>query len=261
MCRASCGARARDYAELAEGLFRPAFGAVLGALEIGPGTRLLDVGCGTGLAAQIAAERGATVAGLDAAEASVAIARERTPGGDFRVGEMEALPWPDETFDAVTGFNAFQLAADPANALREAGRVARAGGRVAMLVWGDPRRCDTVTAVAALGPLLPPAPGAAPPIPFSEPGRIERMMERAGLAALTGGEVDCAHEFADLATAVRALMSAGIAVVATRHAGDEAVRRVLAEALARFRTARGGYRQCNRFRYVVAAAGSVARAG
>jgi ubiquinone/menaquinone biosynthesis C-methylase UbiE len=104
-----------------EPFVRPLYEAVFDAADVEAGTRLLDVGCGPGLAAQLAAKRGAHVAGLDAAGASLEFAGERTPQGDFRVGEMEDLPWPDNTFDVVTGFNAFQYAADVVNALREAG--------------------------------------------------------------------------------------------------------------------------------------------
>jgi SAM-dependent methyltransferase len=255
MSRGACGERARDYAELAEGLFRPAYEAVFGAAGVGPGTRLLDVACGPGLAAMLAARRGAAVAGLDAAEASAAIARERTPGGDFRVGEMEALPWPDDAFDVVGGFNSFQFAANLVGALREARRVARPGGRVAMLVWGRAEEVELVAVVGAVGRFLPPPPpDAEPPIPLAEPGRVEALLERAGLAPLAGGEVACPFAFVDLAMAVRALMSAGPMVAAARRAGDEEVRRAVAEALAPFGTADGGYRLRNTLRYVFGAA-------
>ena len=246
------GARARDYADFAEVMFRPAFEAGLAAVGIGPGIKLLDVGCGTGLATYLAARCGATVAGLDAAEASVAIARERMPEGDFRVGEMEKLPWPDGSFDAVTGFNSFQFAADPANALREAARVTRPGGRVLMLIWGRPQACETISVVGALGPLLPPpAPGAPAPVPLFEPGRVEGLLERAGLTPLASAEVEADHEFPDLDTAVRAITSAGIAVVAIRRSGIEAVQRAISQAFAPFRTGEGAYRQRNTFRYTI----------
>jgi ubiquinone/menaquinone biosynthesis C-methylase UbiE len=133
------GARTRDYANLAEGCFRPAYERVFAETEVRPGTRLLDVGCGPGLAAQIAAQRGAHVAGLDAAEASLAIAREQTPSGDFRRGDMQHLPWADRSFDVVTGFNAFQFADDPLRAVQEARRVLAPGGRLAIVVWGRAR--------------------------------------------------------------------------------------------------------------------------
>lgn len=249
------GAGAQDYAAIVEGMQRPLYGRVFDEAGVGAGTRLLDVGCGPGLAAQLASERGAQVAGLDAAEAAVTIARERTPGGDFRLGEMEALPWPDNSFDVVTGFNAFQYAASVVSALREARRAARPGGRVAMAVWGRAEECEIVATIAALGKLLPPPPAGAPgPFALSAPGRVEGLLQEAGLAPLSSGEVDCVFAFPDLETAVRGHMSAGPAALATRRASPEAVRQAIAESLAAFRTSDGGYRQRNRFRYVIAAA-------
>ena len=72
---------------------------------VGPGTRLLDIACGSGYAASVAAGRGATVAGLDASEALIAIAQARTPDADFRVGDMFELPFEDDRFDVATSFN------------------------------------------------------------------------------------------------------------------------------------------------------------
>ncbi|MBK6569620.1 MAG: class I SAM-dependent methyltransferase [Burkholderiales bacterium] len=60
---------------------------------MGPTTTYLDVGCGAGMAAQIAAERGAKVAGLDASPSLLAIARERVRTAEFLVGELENLPF------------------------------------------------------------------------------------------------------------------------------------------------------------------------
>jgi len=88
-------ARTRDYADLAEDSFRSVYERVLAEASVEPGTRLLDIGCGPGLAAHIAHDRGANVAGIDAAEDSIGIAHLRTPQGDFRVGDMQNLPWPD----------------------------------------------------------------------------------------------------------------------------------------------------------------------
>ena len=78
------GARARDWAELQEGQCRPVYEAVLDRLKVGPAMAYLDAGCGAGMAAQMAQERGAKVSGLDASEPLLAIARERVPGGTVR---------------------------------------------------------------------------------------------------------------------------------------------------------------------------------
>jgi ubiquinone/menaquinone biosynthesis C-methylase UbiE len=105
------GARATDWAEIQEGTCRPVAG-------LKPGTAYLDAGCGAGMAAQIAAERGAQVFGLDAAPNLVEIARGRMPGGEFYLGDLESLPFPDKKFDLVTGFNSFQYAGNPGGRTR-----------------------------------------------------------------------------------------------------------------------------------------------
>jgi SAM-dependent methyltransferase len=203
----------------------------------------------------LAYTRGARVAGLDAAEASLEIARERAPEGDFRAGELEYLPWADNTFDVVTGFNSFQYAADVVNALREARRVARPRGRVAMAVWGRAEDCETVATLTALSKFLPPpSPGSPGPFALSAPGRVEGLLELAGLSPLASAVVDCLFEFPDLETAVRGTMSSGPAAAAIQQAGAEAVRQAIAESLAPFRTSGGGYCQRNRFRHVIATA-------
>src|SRR3954454_696837 len=166
------GARARDWAEVQEGQVRPLYDAVFDAVRVDQYTRLLDVGCGAGMAAEIAAERGARVAGLDAAEGLLEVARERVPDGDFRSGDMEDLPFDHDAFSVVTGFNAFQFAGDPAAALREAARVAEPGAPIAVATWGRPDQCEAATVLktaSELGP--PPPPGPAPgPFALSEPG-------------------------------------------------------------------------------------------
>ncbi len=85
------GARARDWADIQEGTVRPVFEAVLERTAVGPETRYLDIGCGAGMAAQIAASRGADVAGIDAADAILEIARARTHEASFQQGDIEEL--------------------------------------------------------------------------------------------------------------------------------------------------------------------------
>ncbi len=104
------GARAYDWAELQEVQNRPAFVAAFERMGLQPGATYLDVGCGSGLAVQIAAARGATVAGLDASPNLIAIARERTPTGEFHIGDLESLPFADHTL-AQRGLRSSGLAA------------------------------------------------------------------------------------------------------------------------------------------------------
>jgi ubiquinone/menaquinone biosynthesis C-methylase UbiE len=80
----------------------PANESLFDRLAVDAGVRLLDIACGSGFAASIAARRGALVAGLDASEQLITIAAARTPSGNFQVGDMFALPFPDGSFDVAT---------------------------------------------------------------------------------------------------------------------------------------------------------------
>ena len=236
------GARARDWADNQEGQTRPVFEAALERTGVGPGTNYLDVGCGAGVAAQLAAARGARVSGIDAAEAMIAIARENVPGGDFNVGDLEALPFADATFDVVAGFNAFQYAANPAIALREAGRVTKAGGWIVVTVWGPPEGMPAASVVRALGPLLPAPPHGAPgPFALSDEATLRAFVADASLEPVEVFDVDCEWTYSDEATAIRALNSAGVATRAMEHSGEAAVVEAQRVALAPFRQADGRF--------------------
>jgi SAM-dependent methyltransferase len=248
------GARATDWSELAEPGQVPFYEAVFDALALGPGTCLLDVGCGAGLALQLAAKRGATVSGLDAADGLVAVARRRNPEADVRTGELEELPFPEDAFSAATSFNAVQYATDPVAALREIHRVVAEDSPVAVLTWGPPERCEMRDVLGAIGGLLPPPPpGAGGPFALSAPGALEDLLSRAGLRVERDAEVDTPYVYPDVPTAVRAQAASGPAVRAAQHAGEGALHTALDEVMQRHR--RGSeVRFENVFRYVLARA-------
>ncbi len=247
------GSRARDWADIQEGGAMPAYVAALERVGVGVGTAYLDAGCGAGMAARVAAERGAQVSGIDAAPPLVAIARERVPVGDFREGELQELPFADRRFDVVTGFNSFQYAADPVAALREARRVTKPGGRVVVMTWGEPEGMEMASIVAALRPLLPPPPpGAGGPFALSEEAKLRAFVRDAGLADAEVFDVACPYTYGDLETGVRGLNSAGVAVRAMEHSGEAAVSEAHASALAPFRQPDGSYRAMASFRCLLA---------
>jgi SAM-dependent methyltransferase len=245
--------RADDWARIQEPLMRPAFEAGLDALTITPGTRLLDVGCGSGLALRLAADRGATVSGLDASSALLEHARRRVPGAPLLQGELEELPFADDSFDVVTGFNSFQYAARPAAALGEAARVLAPGGCVLYLNWAPPERCEAAGYLAAIGALLPPPPPGAPgPFALSDQDAIVRVFDEAGLAIGSTADVTVVWSYPDEATAIAGLMAAGPIVWAINHSGEDAVVAATKEFLEPFRSD-DGYAITNVFRYAIGA--------
>lgn len=249
------GMQARNWADLMEKMTLPIYRVVLDRTNVSRGMRLLDIGCGTGMATQLAAALGAQVNGLDASEAELIIARERVPDGDFRCGEMEELRYDDASFDVVTAFNSLQFAEDPLHALREARRVAKPGGYVAIAVWGRMQDCEiAVTLKAAMASLPPPPAGARGPFSLSEPGKLETLMEEAGMVVSTRGDVSCPFTYPDDEIAWKTISSAGPIAVAIRAVGEEDIKQAVLASLVPFRMPDGGYRQESLIHYAISVA-------
>jgi SAM-dependent methyltransferase len=248
------GARADDWARTEEQQL-PAYEEAIRRVGLEPGRRVLDIGCGSGVFLGLAAELGAEPSGLDASETLLGLARRRVPEADLRIGDMELLPYDDDEFDLVTGFTSFFFAADLVAALREAGRVAKPGAPVVVQVWGRPERCDVEAMKAVARPFLPGRPADAPaPPPLWQPGVLEEIATLAGLSPSFAFDFSFAYEYPDEETLGRLLMApAGLASL-VGPGREPAVRAQIVEAMAPHRTARGGYRLENEFRYLVAGA-------
>jgi ubiquinone/menaquinone biosynthesis C-methylase UbiE len=138
--------RARNPAEIYDACFVPALFARWGPVvcaEAGvrKGDRVLDVACGTGALTVAAADivgLAGSVVGLDASPEMLSVARRKPVPVEWLEGRAEALPLPDNAFDAVVSQFGFMFFEDKPQALREMVRVLRPGGRLAVAV------CDAV---------------------------------------------------------------------------------------------------------------------
>lgn len=249
------GARALDWSELQEPLFRPVYEAVFKRAGLQAGMHYLDVGCGAGLAVQMAGKLGAKVSGIDAAQSLLDIAKARSPNADLQLGDLEELPFGDGRFDMVTGFNAFQYAGNPVRALGEAKRVAKPGANVVIVTWGPPEGMQAASLVAALRPVLPPPPPGAPgPFALSNEATLRAFAAQAGLAPIEMFDVESPWHYASLDHGLRGLKSAGVGVRAIEHSGEDKVDDAHRQALAPFAQADGSYRVAATFRCLIARA-------
>ena len=126
------------YEDTADRLM-PAADVAVSARPLQAGERVLDLGCGTGNAALLAAEHGAQVTGVDPAPRLLQVARDRAEAAHrpitFVLGAAESLPLEDASVDVVLSVFAVIFASDPAAAVREIDRVLTADGRLVISAW------------------------------------------------------------------------------------------------------------------------------
>jgi SAM-dependent methyltransferase len=173
-------------------------GPLLDAAAVGAGTRLLDVASGPGYVAVGAAERGAAVIGTDVAEGMITLARRLHPDIDFRPGDAEALPFGDESFDAVVANFVLLHLGRPEQAAAEFARVLRPGGRVALTVWDVPERARflgvLVDAIATTGARPPSDIPLGPPIfRFADDEEFATLLRGQGLGDIAVSTVSFSH--------------------------------------------------------------------
>jgi SAM-dependent methyltransferase len=235
---------ADTWSELWGPFSAPARAAIIAATGIGVGTRVLDVGCGAGEFVAEMGRLGAVATGIDPARAMVELAKRRSPDADIRDGEAEHLPWPDASFDVVTAVNALQFAEDTIDALTEFARVTVPGGFIAISNWAERARNDLDTieqAVAAAD-----GEEVLPDGDLRPAGGIEAVLTEAGFEVVESGLVETPWEAPDDATLVRGVLMGEDPATIDRLAAD------VIDAARPFRTATGGYRLVNAFRYAVA---------
>ena len=246
------GLEAKDWAELTEPVHKPLWKRMLDAAAVSQRTRFLDAGCGGGGASVLAAERGAQVSGLDAAEPLIRIAQARIPDGDFRTGDMEALPYEDETFEAIIASQSLQYTTDRLVALGELRRVCASGGRVVVGLWSTPDKVEFRVFFKAVGNSLPEPPSGDGSFGLSAPGKLESLMEQAGLQVLNSDEVNCPLYFPNYEAFWQAQKAGGPVQGALHSVIEEKLKKAVELAVEPFQASDGSIHMDNQIRYVMA---------
>jgi SAM-dependent methyltransferase len=247
------GERARDWAQFQEPQYLPLYDAVFDAAGVGAGVRLVDAGCGCGLALDRAADRGADVAGFDASPALLALAAERLPGAELRTGTVEKPPFEAGGFDVVTMFNVAHHPPRVVELVSHLVPLGRPGALVAVSTFGPPELCDVRQILVGLGPWMNRS-GCDDPRPPGPPGTVDGLLREGGFAVVDADDLSCPFRYADPETALRGVLAAAPFVSASRRLGEAFVRQTVAARLEAYRRADGTFRLDNVFRWVLARA-------
>ncbi|MBO8188981.1 SAM-dependent methyltransferase [Streptomyces spirodelae] len=273
---ADSAARVRDWAEIQERMLVPLYEAVYERMETGPGSRVLGLGCGTGLALLLAADRGAGVHGADTDTARLELAGQRLlgpagagqdgptgagqdgPADDSQDGpgspDREARLTYGTALEAVaagarpTLVTAFGTLPGQEELVRLREKLGR-GVAVVLAGWGPMERCAVAPALRVAARLAEPA-EAGPD--WCGRDDLEELAAGGGLRLEGSGRVACPFGYADMAAAVRGLLSTGLYDSAVRATDEEQVLKELVEALHPHLRADGTVWMPNLFRYVVA---------
>lgn len=246
------GHGAADWACLYEHYSMDVLIAIFGRVGVGPGTSLLDIACGSGLAVRLATGMGATVSGVDASAALLAVATARTPEADLRLGSMFELPWPDSSFDAAISINGIWGGCEAA--LDEAFRVLKTGAPIGISFWGEGPPLD-------IRALFRPLARHSPQMHhesmkhlnnIAAQGVAEAMLEASGFVVTESGARTSVVEWPDADVAWRAVSSIGPSVPALCGPEADIARREIRDALEAGRDENGVYRLRNDHRFVVA---------
>lgn len=243
------GADAAEWSAVAHGWARlwgsfadPVRTAIIAAAGIGPGTRVLDAGCGSGEFLRLLSATGAEAVGADPAAAMVEIAR----GSGVAVvrAALDELPFAAASFDVATAVNALQFADDTTGALRELARVVRPGGLIAVANWAEGAHND----IDAIESVIAAArdEDALPEGPLRPAGGIGAAFAGAGLTVVDSGFVQVPWVAADETTLVHGiLLGEDAATMADLHP-------IVVSAAARYRDGAGRFVLRNAFRWALA---------
>jgi SAM-dependent methyltransferase len=179
-------------------------------VRLNPGQRVLELAAGPGDTGFLAAELispGGTLICTDASETMLAVARARAAemgvaNVEFKQIELEWIDLETASVDAVLCKWGLMFSTDPETSLREARRVLRPGGRIALAAWDEPAVNAWATmptsALIELGHIAPPDPDAPGMFVLAAPGRLQGLLEAAGFLDVVVESVDVTRSFTDI---------------------------------------------------------------
>lgn len=242
---------AHNWCELQEPLQKPQWEAIFDEVNLTSNSNFLDAGCGGGGACLLAQQRGAKITGIEAAPAMVEFAREQVPGGEFTVGDIQELPYEDNTFDVVLASSSLQYTEDRLETLRELKRVTKKNGLIAVTLWSVPEKVEYRKIFEAVKKLLPSPPAGEGPFELSRDNVLENLMESVGLNIIVSKDVHCPFLYKNFEMFWKVNMSTGPIQMALKTISEDTLEGELRKVVSSHQAGDSTINIDNYFKYVV----------
>ncbi|MEP7237792.1 MAG: class I SAM-dependent methyltransferase [Ferruginibacter sp.] len=248
------GTAPEDWALHLEITFIPVYKKVINKAGLAANDDVLDIGCGSGLFIKMLDVTNSSVTGIDVSEELLNVARQRNPGATLVNQDMNELPFADNSFNLVTGFNSIQYAEDLPKTLSEIKRVLKDDGKLVISTWGSANECEALKVLASIATLLPePVAGSPGPLALSAAGKVEVLLAEAGFKIIENNTIECPWNFSSLDDAIKGILAAGPSAEAISYAGKEKVKEKLISSLEPFNVYDEIYFLENVYHYYIAA--------
>jgi SAM-dependent methyltransferase len=219
--------------------FRPWAGKLLDRVQLAPGTRLLDIACGTGIVARVAADRAGNdiaISGIDMNPAMIEVARATAADEgktiEWHVGNVNTLPFPDRSFDIITIQQGIQFFPDQPAALGECFRVLSPGGTIAIGIWSSLEKQGLQKPYAEAIERVTGSPAMHAPYGRITSDELTALLDDAGFADTSVEEVTIDAVFDDPDAFVGLMVEGTSAGVPTMHGRSDEERAALAAEIA-----------------------------
>lgn len=233
-----------------EATFRPLYETIIKSIPIDHEMFLLDIGCGTGFFLSLLMDDHWRLSGVDISPNAISIAKKAVPDCEFKVADMEHLPFPDSTFDIIVANNSFQYSNNFSVAMKEIFRVLKPNGNAVFSLWDVPEKSESYAYFKVFYTFTGQDTATSIPFNLSQKGQLEALLLDAGFRIGKRCEANCPRMYPNIGMALRGILSSGPANKAIKEATFEKVEREVVKAIRQFEQKDGSYRLINNFFFI-----------
>lgn len=233
-----------------EATFQPLYEAIIKKIPIDQEMFLLDIGCGTGFFLSLLSDERWRLTGVDISPNAIAIAKEAVLDCQFKVAEMEHLPFSDSSFDIIVANNSFQYSNNFSATMKEVFRVLKTNGKAVFSLWDVPEKSESYAYFKVFYSLTGQDITTSIPFNLSQEGQLEALLSGAGFHIGQRCEVNCPRIYPNIEIALRGILSSGPANKAIKKATFANVEREVKKAIKHFEQGNGEFRLINNFFFI-----------